>query len=98
MGVNLDLEAGVSLGQLLLALGVLMITGGIAWGGLMQRVKTLEKEVTSLSGFAERLTRIEERTNRAVDILDRLDRSWLLAEPPSYVAVNPTPRPTRRRQ
>lgn len=92
----MNLEAGVSLGTLLVTILGLVAAGGMAWGGLMQRVRTLEKEIEALSGFGERLTRIEERTKQAADILDRLDRSWLLAEPPSYVAVNPTAR-TRRR-
>lgn len=58
----MNLSAGVSLGQLLLALGAILLSGGVAWGGMLQRIKTLEKEVEALSGFAEGLARIDERT------------------------------------
>ena len=60
----MNLSAGVSLGQLLLALGAILLSGGVAWGGMLQRIKTLEKEVAALSGFAEGLARIDERTTR----------------------------------
>lgn len=76
----MNLSAGVSLGQLLLALGAILLSGGVAWGGMLQRIKTLEKEVEALSGFAEGLARIDERTNDIGTIMN----SWLLKEPPGY--------------
>lgn len=57
----MNLSSGISLGQLTLAFGVLLASGGIAWGGLIQRVKTLEREIEALARFADRLTRIEGR-------------------------------------
>lgn len=80
----MDLNSGVSLGQLLLSFGVLLVTGGIAWGGLLQRVKTLEKEVDTLSGFAERLARIEEQTKATNAAIAQITGSWLFREPPEY--------------
>lgn len=79
----MNLSSGVSIGQLLLALGILMCSGGIAWGSLAQRVKTLEREVEALSGFAERLTRIEERAAFIQIELGKLTSSWLFQDPPT---------------
>jgi hypothetical protein len=86
----MDLSAGVSLGQALLALGGTLVTCGVAWGSLLQRVKTLEKEMEHVAGMAERLTRIEEQTGYANRQLDKITGSWLFKEPPS-------PAPGRRR-
>lgn len=85
----MDLSAGVSLGQMLLALGGALVTGGVAWGALLQRVKTLEHELEGMSGLAERLTRIEEQTGYANRQLDKITGSWLFKEPPGY---GPAPR------
>lgn len=85
----MDLSSGVSLGTLLLTLASVLITGGIAWGSLLQRVKTLEKEVETLSGFAERLTRIEERTNFTANEIAKITGSWLFKEPPGYEGSTP---------
>jgi hypothetical protein len=81
---EMNLSSGVSLGQLLLALGVLLLSGGVAWGGILQRVKTLEKEVEALSGFAEGLARIDERTVRMATDITTIMNSWLLKEPAGY--------------
>lgn len=80
----MNLSSGVSLGQLLLALCVILATGGVAWGGVLQRIKTLEKEVEALSGFAEGLARIDERTHRMAQDINTIMNSWLLKEPPGY--------------
>lgn len=93
----MDLEAGVSLGQLLLALGVLMITGGITFGGLMQRVKTLEKEVASLSGFAVAIGKLETDIGHVKKGIEQITGSWLFREPPGYTAINPHDANPRRR-
>lgn len=91
------MSTGVSLGQMLLALGTMLVAGATAWGGLMQRVKTLEREVAALAGFAERLTRIEEKTTNIKESLDQITGSWLFREPPSYGEVSrPLPTPRRR--
>lgn len=70
-------------------MSVLLVTSGIAWGGLLQRVKTLEREVAALSGFADLLSRIDERTNHTAKELDKLTGSWLFREPPPYVPRAP---------
>ncbi len=80
----MNLSAGVSLGQLLLALGAVLLSGGVAWGGMLQRIKTLEKEVAALSGFAVGLARIDERTEAMAKNISTIMSSWLLAEPPGY--------------
>ena len=90
----MNLSAGISLGQFLLAALVLLGTGGVAWGGLFQRVKTLEKEVEALSGFSERLARIEERTGYVAAEISKITGSWLFKEPPGYDAP-PTARPRK---
>jgi hypothetical protein len=84
----MDLSSGVSLGQLVFTTATLLVTSGIAWGGLFQRVKTLEKEMAAMSGLAERLTRIEEQTGYANRQLDKITGSWLFKEPPSYAAAS----------
>lgn len=94
----MNLEAGVSLGQLLLAVGVLLASGGLTLGGLMQRVKTLEKEVESLSGFAVTLAKMQTEISHIQQGINQLTNSWLFKEPPGYTAINPTdPPPARRR-
>lgn len=55
----MNLSSGVSLGQLLVSLGVLLLTSGVAWGTLLQRVRTLEKQMDKLSDIPERLAKIE---------------------------------------
>lgn len=85
----MDLNSGVSLGTLIVTLSGVLITGGIAWGSLLQRVKTLEKEVATLSGFAERLTRIEERTNYTATEIGKITGSWLFKQPPGYEPAAP---------
>lgn len=92
----MNLEAGVNLGTLIVTLAGVLITGGVAWGALLQRVKTLEKEVEALSGFAERLARIEEQTKQANAALGQITGSWLFREPPSHTAINPREDPPRR--
>lgn len=87
----MTLSSGVSVGQLLLAFAVLLTSTGVAWGGLMQRVKTLEREIEALAGFADRLTRIEERTGYVATQLDKLTGSWLFKEPPGYAELNRLP-------
>lgn len=53
-GVNL--ESGATLGQLLIAATVMLVSSGIAWGNLLTRVRTLEKQI---DGLPHRLTRVE---------------------------------------
>lgn len=93
----MNLETGVNLGTLLVSLFGVIVTAAIAWGSLLQRVKALEKEVESLAGFAERLTRIEEQTRQANTALSQITGSWLFREPPSYVQANPQNPEGRRR-
>lgn len=85
----MNLSSGVSLGQLILAFGVMLVTGGVGWGALMQRVKTLEREVEALSGFAATLARIDERLLNLVDDVKDIKGSWVMKEPPGYTMLNP---------
>lgn len=85
----MNLSSGVSLGQLILAFGVMLVTGGVAWGALMQRVKTLEHEVEALSGFSATLARIDERLSNLVDDVKEIKGSWLMKDPPGYTTLNP---------
>lgn len=96
----MSLDSGVSLGQLLLAIGVMLCTGGIAWGSISQRVKSLEREVEALSGLTERLTRIEEQTGFIRTELGKITTSWLFREPPGYDELGrpAEPRTAPRRQ
>lgn len=96
----MNLESGVSLGQLLIAIGVLLVGGAVTWGGLLQRVKALEHEVEVLSGLTERLTRIEEKTTYIGAEISKLTGSWLFREPPGYEGIErqvgaPKPQPRR---
>jgi Tfp pilus assembly protein PilN len=84
----MNLDSGVSLGQLILAISVMLATGGVAWGGLMQRVKTLEKEVEALSGFAATLARLDERTHNMAQDISEIKGSWVLSDPPRYTEVS----------
>lgn len=94
----MNLESGVSLGQLLLAIGVLMVTGGVTWGGLLQRVKTLEKEVETLSGFAVTLATMQTEIGHIKTGINQITGSWLFKEPPPYEGqLPPTPPRARRR-
>jgi hypothetical protein len=95
-----DLSSGVSVGQLLLSMSLILVTGGIAWGSITQRVKSLEREVETLAGLTERLTRIEEQTGFIRQEIGKLTTSWLFREPPGYdgldrPSVQPTPRNRR---
>lgn len=80
----MNLSSGVSLGQLIFSLITLVGVGGIAWGGLYQRVKTLEREVAAFKSFAELLTRIDERTKNIKEDVVAIKRSWLLMDPPPH--------------
>ena len=90
----MNLSSGVSLGQLVLALGVGLTTSGVAWGSLLQRVKTLEAQIKAMSGFAEAIGRIDERTLQMGQDITAMKGSGLFAEPADYVALA---RPGRRR-
>lgn len=89
----MNLSSGVSLGQLILAFGVMLVTGGIAWGMLMQRVNTLEREVEALSGFAATLARIDERLSNLIIDVREIKGSWVMQDPPGYTQLNPRGRP-----
>lgn len=80
----MNLESGVSLGQLLLAIAVLLATGGVTWGGLLQRVKTLEREVEALSGFAVTLATMQAEIGHIKSGIEQITSSWLFREPPTY--------------
>lgn len=87
----MNLSSGVSLGQLMLAIGVLLATSGTAWGSLLQRVRSLERGQDAMAGFAAALARIDERTlNTAADVREIKD-SWLMKDPPGYVAISRQP-------
>jgi hypothetical protein len=95
----LNLESGVSLGQLLLAIAVLLATGGVTWGGLLQRVKTLEREVEALSGVAVTLATINAEIAHIKTGVEAITNSWLFREPPTYDAIErPVGAPQPRRQ
>lgn len=80
----MNLSSGVSLGQLIFSVITVFGIGCIAWGGLLQRVKTLEREVSALSKFSDTLSRIDERVLNIKEDVDAIKRSWLLVEPPPY--------------
>lgn len=73
------LDSGVSLGQLLLALVAVLLSGGVAWGGLVQRVRALEAEVASLKDMDVRLARVETKLDALVEQLRDLAASvrWM---------------------
>lgn len=83
----MNLESGVSLGQLLLSIAVLLATGGVTWGGLLQRVKTLEKEVEALSGFSSALAVLQTEIGHIKTEIEKITGSWLFKEPPGYDAI-----------
>lgn len=87
----MDLNSGVSLGQLVFSILTVVAVGGIAWGGLLQRVKTLEREVLALSNFGERLATIEAQQGHAIKQLDKIVDSWLFKEPPPHDALRRFP-------
>jgi hypothetical protein len=88
----MSLDSGVSLGQLLLAFAVLLATGGVTWGGMLQRVKTLEREVEALSGFAVTLATMQADLGHLKTSIDHITGSWLFREPPGYdVLERPVP-------
>lgn len=83
----MSLDSGVSLGQLLLAFAVLLATGGVTWGGMIQRVKTLEREVEALSNVTITLATINTEIAHIKAGIEAITSSWLFREPPSYEAV-----------
>jgi hypothetical protein len=93
----MNLETGVNLGTLLLSLFVVVATALVGWGSLLQRVKTLEKEVESLSGFAVTLATMQAEISHIKSGIEQITGSWLFKEPPGYVAANPHPPDGRRR-
>jgi HAMP domain-containing protein len=94
----MNLESGVSLGQLLLALAVLLGTGGVTWGGLLQRVKTLEREVEALADVATTLATMKAEIGHIKTGIEQITSSWLFREPPGYEAVErPVGAPIPRR-
>ena len=93
----MNLESGVSLGQLLLALFVLLAGGGTAWGALLQRVKTLEKEVEALSGFAVTLATMQAEIGHIKEGIATITSSWLFRDPPAYDQLQRPPAPARNR-
>jgi hypothetical protein len=90
----MSLDAGVSLGQLLLALGVMFVTSGVAWGSLFQRVKTLEAEVSQLADVKTELAVFKSELSHIKAGVDSITRSWLFREPPGYDQLE---RPTEAR-
>lgn len=95
------MSSGVSVGQLILALGVLLVTGGVAWGALLQRVKTLESEVKALSGFAVSLATMQTEIGHIKEGINQITGSWLFKTPPGYDTLERpevTPRAPRRQR
>lgn len=80
----MTLDSGVSLGQLLISLTVLLLAGAVTWGGLIQRVKTLEREVEALSGVAVTLATMQSEIAHIKTGINQITGSWLFREPPSY--------------
>lgn len=90
----MNLSSGVSLGQLLLALIVAFASGGIAWGGLVNRVRTLEREIAALKDLDVRVARIETKLDGLVEQLRDLAASvrWMRDPAPEYSQIRrPTP-------
>jgi hypothetical protein len=95
----LNLESGASLGQVLLAFSVMLVTSGITWGSLFQRVKTLEAEVNQLSDVKTELAVIKSEMSHIK--IGRGGDHQLLAVPraPTYDAIErPVGAPQPRRQ
>lgn len=84
----MNLSSGVSLGTLLFSFASMLVVVGIAWGILLQRVKTLEREVAALSKFAETLARIDERILNIKEDVQEIKGSWLLTDPPRYTSIS----------
>lgn len=95
----LNLESGASLGQVLLAFSVMLVTSGITWGSLFQRVKTLEAEVNQLSDVKTELAVIKSEMSHIKSGVEAITNSWLFREPPTYDAIErPVGAPQPRRQ
>jgi hypothetical protein len=94
----MDLSAGVSLGQLLLAFGVILVSGGAAFGTQREQIKTLQNELKALAGMGERLAKIETNVGHIKGGLDELKAdlkgSWFMQEPANYTTLNPRRRKT----
>lgn len=89
----MTLDSGVSVGQLLLAVAAVLLSGGVAWGGLLARVRSLEGEVAALSDMGERMARVETKLDGLTEQLRELNRSvqWM-REPASYDGAKGTGR------
>jgi hypothetical protein len=89
----MNLSSGVSLGQLLIAFSVLLVSGGVAWGGLLQRVKTLERDVDlikqALPALQLGMATLVANTAHTKEAVDKLTDCWIGREPPSWLVVNP---------
>lgn len=95
----MSLDSGASLGQLLLAFVAVLLGGGVTWGGLIQRVKTLEREVEALSGVAVTLATMKAELAHIKTGIEAITSSWLFREPPAYDAIErPVGSPSPRRQ
>lgn len=82
----MNLESGVSLGELLLSLAAVLVSGGVAWGGVVQRIKTLELEVSAMKDLDVRVARIETKLDGLVEQLRDLAASvrWMRDPAPPY--------------
>ncbi len=58
-GRRVNLETTITAWQLILACGTTLVVSGIAWGSLLQRVRTLEGHVAGVPEIDKRLTRVE---------------------------------------
>lgn len=79
----MNLDSTVSLGSLLLSLGVVLISSGIAWGGLLARVRALERQVEKLENIPERLAAIETAARNTEAMVTRL-LERVMDEPRSF--------------
>jgi DNA-binding FrmR family transcriptional regulator len=76
-----------------LAIGTTLTVSGIAWGSLLQRVKTLEGHVSGLPEIDKRLTRVETVVEGIQDDVSdiKADVKTVLSEIRSFA-----PEPRRR--
>jgi uncharacterized protein (DUF433 family) len=89
----LNLETTITAWQLILAIGTTLTVSGIAWGSLLQRVKTLEGHVSGLPEIDKRLTRVETVVEGIQDDVSdiKADVKTVLSEIRSFA-----PEPRRR--
>lgn len=71
--------------ELLMALGLNLLIGGVAWGALRSEVHRLRKDVDGLSDLGERMVRMETKQDAMIEQMRDLNASirWM-REPADY--------------